>query len=357
MAQPTSINTGSTNNNQASSQRGSNREAHALTGEGASGPIALETRAPAEFIPTRIWRGYINSGHTSVKFETLLEQKVHCIRSQRVHRTLNTTVFSDLPLPVAGASAGAETVHIHFPYSSAFQKAVAHEPVDSVVEFTEEKIVSFECGWFGITRSRMKKSAVPMQPTYVVLGIFRRGHPNPKEEVVFVPAPKHLFRKLHWAAFRLRGFGARSSRSSMLGGLGYLKFCDAERGTHERIELDKNGVADLQLFFDMYKKWHVSGSAAMMWADWIYRSLNNKSNDITKGTYGVELVLGWSITRISIVVLLPVFLSLAIGIYLNAQNWFDLATIQTAWGTASYVVTTGGLVAALLAILSSIEYE
>jgi hypothetical protein len=37
------------------------------------------------------------------------------------------------------------------------------------------------------------------------LGIFHRGIPNPKERVVFVDKPEQLFRKLHWASYRLRG--------------------------------------------------------------------------------------------------------------------------------------------------------
>lgn len=46
--------------------------------------------------------------------------------------------------------------------------------------------------------------------------------------------------------------------------------------------------------------------------------------------------------RITIIVFVPVLLSLAVGIWLNANDWTDLATIQTAWGTASYIVTAGG---------------
>lgn len=46
--------------------------------------------------------------------------------------------------------------------------------------------------------------------------------------------------------------------------------------------------------------------------------------------------------RITIVVFFPVLLSLAVGLWLNSNDWTDLATIQTAWGTASYIVTAGG---------------
>jgi hypothetical protein len=63
---------------------------------------------------------------------------------------------------------------------------------------------------------------------------------------------------------------------------------------------------------------------------------------VEEGTYALELVLDWSVARITFVVLLPVLLSLAVGVWLNSRDWTDLATIQTAWGTASYVVTAGG---------------
>lgn len=81
---------------------------------------------------------------------------------------------------------------------------------------------------------------------------------------------------------------------------------------------------------------------AQAWADWVHQVLNNGSHDVLKGSYSLELVLGWSANRISVVILLPVLLSLAIGIWLNSRDWSDLATIQTAWGTASYIVTAGG---------------
>lgn len=56
----------------------------------------------------------------------------------------------------------------------------------------------------------------------------------------------------------------------------------------------------------------------------------------------IELILGWSTTRIPIIVLTPVLLSLAIGLWLNSSDWTDNTTIQTAWEMASYVATAGG---------------
>lgn len=91
-----------------------------------------------------------------------------------------------------------------------------------------------------------------------------------------------------------------------------------------------------------YETWRLPKHIAQAWAYWIHQTLNNGSRDVLEGRYALEIVLDWSMTRISIVVLLPVLLSLAIGIWLNASAWTDLATIQTAWGTASYIVTAGG---------------
>lgn len=120
--------------------------------------------------------------------------------------------------------------------------------------------------------------------------------------------------------------------------------CNVELGTHERVDLDSNGTADLQLLFNAYKQWRrVPDHNAEDWADWIHQGLNGSSHNVLQdGTYSLELVLDWSATRIATVVLFPILLSLAVGIWINAEDWTDLATLQTAWGTASYVVTAGG---------------
>lgn len=118
--------------------------------------------------------------------------------------------------------------------------------------------------------------------------------------------------------------------------------CDPQTGLHERIDLDRNGMADLLLLGDTYKRWYVPRHIVEDWARWIHQEFNNGSHDVLEGKYSLELILEWSPTRITIVVLFPVLLSLAVGLWLNAQDWTDLATIQTAWGTASYIVTAGG---------------
>ncbi|TRX96446.1 hypothetical protein FHL15_002718 [Xylaria flabelliformis] len=346
------------NNSNSDGHQGSPRQAAAV-------PTALP-RAPVEPIATRFRERYQNLGSKSKRYTSVLLQNWQCVRSQREGREMEQG-NSESVLFTGGILGGPHFISdMGFPYPETFLKALERQPAADVsdrgeqeMEIPTESNIEFSLPVvprqtvFAYTSVKVADKIVPIQPTYVVLGIFRRGHPNPQERVVFVPKPEQLFRQLRWAVYRLRGLRGTFFSLKHVKGLR----CDAEKGTHERVELDKNGVTDLQVLFYMCKKWHVSDSTSKVWADWIHQALNDGSNDVTKGTYALELVLSWSIARISIVVLLPVLLSLAIGIHLNAQNWTDLATIQTAWGTASYIVSTGGLLAALLAILSTIESE
>ncbi|KAG8158596.1 hypothetical protein KVR01_011718 [Diaporthe batatas] len=191
------------------------------------------------------------------------------------------------------------------------------------------------------------------QQLYVNIGLFPRGHVTPVERLIFVSKPEYLFWKLQWAAFRLRGWtGALLSLRHVQEFKLYQ--CDVRNGSHERVQIDEKAAADLRLLLLLYRCWHVPPSISREWARWIHEEFNCGSNDVLQGRFSIELVLGWSSTRITIVVLLPVLLSLVVGLWMNSQNWTDLATIQTAWGTASYIVTAGGLTAALLGILSSI---
>jgi hypothetical protein len=69
----------------------------------------------------------------------------------------------------------------------------------------------------------------------------------------------------------------------------------------------------------------------------------------------IEVKLSWSNERIALAVLAPVFLSLAIGLWLNSRDWTDPTMTSTAWGVASYVATAGGFLGVLLGLLSSLS--
>ncbi|KAH8592034.1 hypothetical protein B0O99DRAFT_577743 [Bisporella sp. PMI_857] len=343
-------------------------DAESTGNNGASQKISLEQRAPTGPIATRTWNIYLHYGMNLVAYGALLEQKDQCIRSRLARKKFDAHV-GEGGLPVTAQAFNESTT---YPYSTAFQKilreqsrrqvqAQVHDeensvgvgPRGQVQTSRDEWHFGLTTRWFGITRTSVIKFETQVQPVYLDLGIFPRGHSSPRERIVFIDKPKQLFRKLRWAVFRLRGL--RSTFFSLRHVKGFRLYrCNADNRTHERIDLDSNGIADLQLLLDTYKNWHVPNYITLAWANWIHQSLNGSSHNVLKGTYALELVLDWSATRISIIVLLPVLLSLAIGLWLNSSDWTDLATIQTAWGTASYVVTAGGLLAALLGILSGI---
>ncbi|UQC79307.1 uncharacterized protein CLUP02_04786 [Colletotrichum lupini] len=170
---------------------------------------------------------------------------------------------------------------------------------------------------------------------------------------MFCHQPKGLFRELSREIFRLRGFWKTFLSLRHVKGFRLYK-CNAKEGTHERVDLDNNGAADLQLLLHTYKQWRVPEHIALAWGDWMHQELNNDSHDVLNGKYSLEIVLGWSVARIAVVILIPVVLSLVIGLWFNSKDWTDLTTIQTAWSIASYIVTAGGFVAALLGIMSSL---
>ncbi|KAL5601675.1 hypothetical protein FOBRF1_009208 [Fusarium oxysporum] len=341
----------------------------------ADTPVSLSQPAPAGPIPTTAWHAYFSYGIGHLDYSGLLEQRNPCIRSLRHQRTVKNKFF--LKAPAAGGmpqlSSNYEiTESATFPYPKAYQEVMfplnpiprrdeehgaadgetsptQHDPTQAQAERIEWK-TSFSTPVFGVTRTSAIEFESRIQPAYIVLGLFLRGYPNPKERVVFVDKPDQLFSKLRWATFRLRGMRGTLLSLKHLKGFRLYK-CDADTGTHKRINLDDNGVGDLQLLMTTYRRWHVPRHISLAWSDWIHCTLNNKRLDVLEGEHGLELVLDWSVTRISIVVLVPVLLSLAIGIWLNSKAWTDLATIQTAWGTASYIVTAGALLAAMLGFL------
>lgn len=114
---------------------------------------------------------------------------------------------------------------------------------------------------------------------------------------------------------------------------------------HKQISLEQKGINDLRLLLLAYKSWWNSDRVGVGWTNWIHKTINNNSSDPPANSDGtalsIEVVLGWSAVRISVVILLPTVLSLVIGLWFNSRDWNDLSTIQSAWGIASYVATAG----------------
>ncbi|KAI2776494.1 hypothetical protein F4815DRAFT_346019 [Daldinia loculata] len=332
---------------------------------------SLSKRAPTEYTPKITWHVYANFPPYRVEYHTVHEQKSLCVRSWFLNPS-SSIITNTYERQLSGVFSGMgglqrkrEVERMRSPYPTTFQEAV--DAQRQALQGNNSRMADlphaernspvrkrgYNNHWFGITRTSAIKSNIQVPPVYVVLETFPRSQAYPREVVVFIEDATQFFRRLSWATFRLRGL-MRSLFSLRHVTEFRLYKCDAENGTHESIKLDSDGVADLGLLLHTYKQWRVPDYMAQAWADWVHQVLNNGSHDVLKGSYSLELVLGWSANRISVVILLPVLLSLAIGIWLNSRDWSDLATIQTAWGTASYIVTAGGITAALLGILSSI---
>ncbi|XEV04380.1 hypothetical protein FSHL1_009667 [Fusarium sambucinum] len=343
-------------------------------------PVSLLHPAPATPIPTTTWHTYFAYGVGQTEYDTIISQRNPCIRTLRQERSIKSKWFLKPPaaqgMPQLGANVES-TQSPRFPYPEAFKQVMSpansiprrdeeHGDTDSnsaqhqslrppqavLIDQRSERIEErgFSTPVFGVSHTTAIEFEEWIQPTYVVLGIFPRGALNPKEQIVFIDRPDQFFSKLRWATFRLRGMRGTFLSLKHLAAFRLYK-CDANTGKHDHVNLDANGTADLYLLLSTYKSWHIPQHISRAWADWTHRTLNNERLDVLKGEYAIELVLAWSLTRITVVVLVPVLLSLAIGIWLNAKDWTDLATIQTAWGTASYIVTAGALLAAMLGFL------
>ena len=73
------------------------------------------------------------------------------------------------------------------------------------------------------------------------------------------------------------------------------------------------------------------------WADWIHKNLNNGKKLPFDGRYSLCLILKWSPFRLTIVVMMPLLLSFAVGM------WYMIVRkdAAAAWTIASYIVTGG----------------
>lgn len=71
--------------------------------------------------------------------------------------------------------------------------------------------------------------------------------------------------------------------------------------------------------------------------------------------YSLEVVLGWSPRRIGLVVFTPVLISLVVGLVLNSRDWSSVEVVEMSWVVGTYVATTGGIIAALMAVVSEIQ--
>ena len=72
--------------------------------------------------------------------------------------------------------------------------------------------------------------------------------------------------------------------------------------------------------------------------EWIDSQFNRPINGDPNKYHSVQLKLAWSVWRISLFIMVPTILSIAIGFYYQAAD----GDVQTAWTISSYIVTTSG---------------
>ncbi len=93
--------------------------------------------------------------------------------------------------------------------------------------------------------------------------------------------------------------------------------CNWEPGVRKRVVLDQKGQNDSQILLRAYKSWFRLGRIDDSWTQWINATLNNSSNDPLSPRSGeafsIDIILDWSAFRMSVVILLSILLSLAIG--------------------------------------------
>jgi len=242
------------------------------------------------------------------KFETMVRQ-VRCVRCRRNQGTtsINYQLSVGVPIPGFGGLGG--------------EVSRSRETTEDVSSRVPEGVVA-----------------------YLVIGIISAVDWQPVEKIVFFRDTdrKHLFWKILMATIQLRGVQYFLSLKSIKAFRLYR--CVTSTGSHKQLEMDGSALSDLKQLMAVYKAWsHIPPHINEGWADWVFDCLDGGSLDVmNEGTYSLEIVLGWSPTRISVAVLSPVVLSFVVGIWFNSRDWADLATIQTAWGVASYIATAGG---------------
>ena len=117
--------------------------------------------------------------------------------------------------------------------------------------------------------------------------------------------------------------------------------CESSVGDHTRVVLSEHQRSCLRSFYNSYR-WRSDGAPEFLWDDWVFKHLNNSSKNPSEGKYSIEVLLSWSVLRLSGVTSIPVLLSLAIGLWyqtLAAENGSD--PTGTAWIIATYIITAG----------------
>lgn len=80
--------------------------------------------------------------------------------------------------------------------------------------------------------------------------------------------------------------------------------------------------------------WHPDTNVAKAWTDWVHKNLNASSSATFEGKYSLELIYGWSPTRLTFAVSLAALFGFGVGL----RHMLKTGDVSIAWTIASYVV-------------------
>ncbi|KAB8670408.1 hypothetical protein FH972_026321 [Carpinus fangiana] len=170
---------------------------------------------------------------------------------------------------------------------------------------------------------------------WIVVGLLDAASGVPVERIAAIDLAQKvgLFTAVRRAVHSSRGLRRFASLKSVRG-FGIYE-CDQDACTHRRIALDSQTQASLREFFHDYQSGR--SGAEYVWDKWIYEKLNESKSRPREGRFSLEIILGWSPTRLLWATAVPVMLSIAIGSWLTTRLPDD---VGAAWTIASYIVTT-----------------
>ncbi|KAK0108926.1 hypothetical protein ONS96_002763 [Cadophora gregata f. sp. sojae] len=198
---------------------------------------------------------------------------------------------------------------------------------------------------------RQVESIMPVPRPYIVIRWFLRSTSDPKERILQFDNPTELFQVLRHGESDVREWRRFLSLKS-LRGFGLYK-CDISRGAHIPLALNASQEAVLSQLFLAYKasRHHADPDVAQAWEGWVRKNLNDNKENPLEGRYSLRLIYDWSSHRLSTVVAIPIFLSLAIGFWFMQYH----GDVVAAWTLSLYIVTAAAALIALMAIIGSLK--
>ncbi|OIW24440.1 hypothetical protein CONLIGDRAFT_648597 [Coniochaeta ligniaria NRRL 30616] len=199
---------------------------------------------------------------------------------------------------------------------------------------------------------------------YIVVGIIYNDEAFPREVLLPIERGSEqpsvsrgksiLFKQIRKAERHLRPLWLRILSFKSVVGFSLYK-CDPIMSSHTVPSISNRTQRSLA---EMYRDYRNNNRRTEeQWATWVHRNFNADSCTPKHGKYALQLVLGWSSTKLAVWGATSILLSLAIGIWYMArpaEGEDIVAVVQTAWSLASYVVTTAALAIAVVGAVTQI---